>query len=130
MLKKSGKSTRKAARTRQGWAYKEKVDFLANRDKALAALLYLGALRISEPLRIRRNQFVGKETHVLIQAVKLSKSRVKGKPRRIKYRDVQLPLGGPRELLSRMILNYVSLLRDEDRLFPFSLEKNARRARS
>jgi hypothetical protein len=38
---------------------------------------------------------------------------------------VQLPLSGSRELLSRMVLDYVSLLRDEDRLFPFSLEKNA-----
>jgi hypothetical protein len=37
---------------------------------------------------------------------------------------VQLPLSGPREPLSRLILDYVSLLKDEDRLFPFSLEKN------
>lgn len=51
---------------------------------------------------------------------------MKGKPRRIEFRDVQLPLSGPREPLSRLVLDYVSLLKDEDRLFPFSLVKNER----
>jgi integrase len=112
--------------SRKGWIYKEKADFFIKRDRALAALLYLGALRISEVIRIRKNQLLDRGTHILIQGVKLSKSRVKGRPRRVEYRDVQLPLSGPRESLSHLILDYVDILGSEDRLFPFSLEKNER----
>jgi hypothetical protein len=77
-------------------------------------------------LRIKKGQFVDRKTHVLIQAIKLSKSRVKGKPRRIEFRDAQLPLDGPRAQLSHLVLDYVTLLKDEGRLFPFSLAKNKR----
>lgn len=111
--------------TRHGWNYKENLELYAKRDRALAAILYLGALRTSEAIRIRKNQFVDKTTHVLIRAVKLSKSRVQGKPRRTEYRDAQLPLTGPREPLTRLVMDYVAMLKPDDRLFPFSLEKNA-----
>lgn len=107
----------------EGWPYVEKREFYLARDRALAALLYLGALRISEAIRIRKSQFVEKKNHVLIRGIRLSKSRVKGKPRRIEYRDVRLPLTGEREPLTMLVLYYVRLLKG-DRLFPFSLRKD------
>jgi Phage integrase family. len=107
----------------EGWPYAEKKDFYLARDRALASLLYLGALRISEAIGIRKSQFIEKQDHVLIRAIKLSKSKVKGKPRRIEYRDVRLPLTGEREQLTMLILDYARLVK-EDRLFPFSLAKD------
>ena len=111
--------------SRQGWEYQDEktAKFYQDRDKALAALLYLGALRASEALRIKKNQFINKGDHILIRAIKLSKCRVEGRPRRKEYREAQLPLTGPREPLSRMIMNYVQQLDADARLFPFSLEK-------
>jgi len=108
-----------------GWSYTQKKEFYLARDRALAALLYLGALRISEAIRIKKSMFMEKRDHVLIRGVKLSKSRVKGKPRRIEYRDVRLPLTGEREPLTMLVLDYVRMLKG-DRLFPFSLRKNSR----
>lgn len=108
----------------EGWQYAQKKDFYLMRDRALAALLYLGGLRISEAIRIRKNQFLKKKGHVLVRAVKLSKSKVKNKPRRVQFREVQMPLKGEREKLTMLVLDYVNLLEGDARLFPFSLEKN------
>ena len=108
----------------EGWLYAWKKDFYLARDRALAALLYLGGLRISEAIRIRKSQFVKKKGYVLVRAVKLSKSRVKDKPRRVQFREVQLPLKGEREKLTMIVLDYLQLIGDQARLFPFSLEKN------
>jgi hypothetical protein len=41
--------------SRQGWTYKENMDFFLKCDRALASFPYLGALRISESIRIQRN---------------------------------------------------------------------------
>jgi integrase len=114
---------------RTGWNYRTKdkpklLELYKLRDKALAALLYLGALRVSEVIRIVKNQFQNMGTHWLIVAVELSKSRVKGKPRRVRFRDAQLPLTGEREPLTRLVMAYVDTLGPNERLFPFSLEKN------
>ena len=108
----------------EGWPYRTNREFFLKRDRALVALLYLGGLRVSEALRIRKSQFVKRRNFILIRGVELSKSRVKGKPRRIKYRDVRLPLRGERAPLRRLIMEYVELLDEDERLFPWSLEKN------
>ena len=90
------------------------------RDRALVAIVYLGGLRISEALRLRKNQFVRRKGYVLVRAVKLSKSRVKGKPRRVEYRDARLPLTGERADLTRLVLDYVETMKsNEAKLFGF-----------
>lgn len=107
----------------EGWPYAWKKDFYLVRDRSLVALLYLGCLRISEAIRIAKNQFVKKRDFIQIHSVKLSKSKVRGQPRRIQFRDVQLPLKGERKELTMLILDYVKLIGDNARLYPFSLEK-------
>jgi len=108
----------------EGWPYKKNRELYLKRDRALVALLYLGGLRVSEALRIRKNQFIEKKDYILIRSVELSKSRVKGRPRRIRFRDVRLPLKGERAPLTHLVLDYLKHLDDDDRLFPWSLEKN------
>jgi integrase len=111
---------------REGWPYKteSKREFYHARDRALCALLYLGCLRISEAIRIRKSQFETRDSHILIQAIELSKTKVKGKRRRIQFRDAKLPLKGEREPLTRLVMKHVDVLGDKDRLFPWSLERN------
>ena len=46
--------------------------------------------------RLRKNQFVKRKGYDLVRSIKLSKSRVKGKPRLVEYRDARLPLTGER----------------------------------
>jgi len=108
----------------EGWPYKINREFFLKRDRALVSLLYLGGLRVSEALRIKKNQFVEKKNYILIRSVELSKSRVKGRPRRVRFRDVRLPLKGERALLTQLVLEYIKHLNEDDRLFPWSLRKN------
>ena len=107
----------------EGWPYVQNREYYLARDRALTALLYLGALRISEGIRIKKSMFLEKKNYILIRGVKLSKSRVRGKPRRTEFRDVRLPLSGEREPLTMLVLDYVRMLKG-DRLFPFSLRKD------
>ena len=104
----------------KGWPYKRDAESYLKRDRALVAIVYLGGLRISEALRLRKNQFVRRKGYVLVRAIKLSKSRVKGKPRRVEYRDARLPLTGERADLTRLVLDYVETLKsNEAKLFGF-----------
>jgi len=111
---------------REGWPYKteSKRSFYHTRDRALCSLLYLGCLRVSEAIRIRKSQFETKDSHILIQAIELSKTKVKDKPRRVQFRNARLPLSGERQPLTRLILNHLEVLEDNDRLFPWSLKRN------
>ena len=106
----------------KGWPYKTNMEYYRKRDRALAALLYLAGLRISEALRLTKKQFEVKRDYILIKAIKLSKSRVKGKPRRIQYRDARLPLKGERKKLTQIIMEYLKACK-EDRLFPFTPQR-------
>lgn len=107
-----------------GWRYKTKSDFYHARDRSLVALLYLAALRVSEALRIKKNQFHERKDYIHIRSIKLSKSRVEGQPRRIQYRDARLPLKGERASLTKLIIDYIALLKKDQRLYPWSLKKN------
>jgi hypothetical protein len=41
----------------------------------------------------------------------------------VQYREAKLPLKGERACFTKLILDYLELLKPEDRLFPFSLTK-------
>ena len=101
-----------------GWPYKHENPRLIARDRALVALIYLGGLRVSEALRITKGQFVEREKDILIRSVELSKTKVRGKPRRIQFREVQLPLDGERAPLTKLVMDYVGTLSEEELLFP------------
>ena len=104
----------------KGWPYKRNVERYLKRDRALVAILYLGGLRISEALRLKKSQFMKRNDHILVRSIKLSKSRIEGRPRRIEYRDARLPLNGDRSDLTKLVLDHLEALEGKDaKLFKF-----------
>lgn len=109
--------------TSKGWLYKTRKEYYKIRDQALIALLYLIGARVSEVIRLTRDQFKDRETYIHVQRIKLSKSR-KGKKRRVQYREANLPLQGERSQLTQLVIKYLQLLKPKERLFKFTLRKN------
>lgn len=105
------------------WPYKsDKKEQLWARDKALAATLYNGAIRISEAERLVRSQFLDKPFRIV--AMQLSKSQKINRKtgevitRKDLYRkEIRLPTKGARGQLSQLIREYLEMLEPEDRLF-------------
>jgi integrase len=106
-------------RTSPGWSYKDNMEYYMKRDRALVCTIYLLALRISEALRLTKNQFRRETDKIIVGGIKLSKPRKKGKPRKHEYREGWLPLEGPRAEFTTYITDYLQLLEENDRLFPF-----------
>ena len=106
-----------------GWPYKtkepKKLQSFRARDRALAALLYLGDFRVSEVLPLTKKQFTAHEEFIHVKGVQVGKRKANN----ILYRDAMLPLKGERVVFTKLILDYLALLGSEDRLFPFSLTK-------
>jgi len=102
-----------------GWHYKTDTQRFLMRDRALAALLYLGDFRISEVLPLTRNQFSQHADFIHVKSVLVGKR----KAGTVQYREAKLPLQGERAVFTKLILDYLDLLKPEDRLFPFSLAK-------
>jgi len=103
-----------------GWPYKTDADFYHTRDRALVALTYLLGGRISEVLRLRKNQFIEQKDRVVVRGIKLSKSRYKNRPRRVQYREEAfLPLKGERVVFTQLVLDYLKLIGEGARLFEF-----------
>jgi integrase len=104
-----------------GWDYKDPdtAEVYHSRDLALLALIYIGALRISEALRLRKSQFtyLKKRRAWVIRGVKLSKEktrrklkdgRVVDRPRIHSFREeVFLPTVGRRKAFTRLIMDWV-----------------------
>jgi integrase len=95
------------------------------RDRALAALLYVACLRVSEAIRLAKDQFEFKDEdgkpwgYVNITRIKLSKR----KPGNLKHREARLPLTGNRACFTKLILDYLEILKPDERLFPWSLKE-------
>jgi len=114
--------------TSKSWPYKVGLDFYPIRDKALMALLFLTAGRISEVLSLRKEQFdfEADQDFVIIRnmiLVKRLKTR-KGKP--VKHRtapirdEVPLPRKGNLSKFTKLVLEYLELLGDpNEKLFRF-----------
>ena len=109
----------------RGYPYKNNVEFNRSRDRALISIIYLAGLRVSETLRLRRSQFKFKPEYIEVEGIKLSKSRVKGKPRRVQYRNARLPLKGERAPLTNLVVDYITRLKDDERLFKFESNQRA-----
>ncbi len=106
--------------TSEGWIYKTNMKEYKLRDKALVALTYLIAVRISEVLRLTKDQFQLEKDRITINSIKLSKSTRKDKPRKIQYREVAwLPVYGERSGLTSIVTDYLKLLNSNDKLFNF-----------
>ena len=103
----------------KGWEYKTNQAYYAKRDKALVAITYLLAARISEVLRLKTSQFIPEKARVTVQSIRLSKSYRADKPRNVLFRDeAWLPLEGTRKELTKIIMEYLDVCETE-RLFPF-----------
>jgi integrase len=115
----------------RSWPYKStNKDLLIARDHALAALLYLIAIRISEAKRLTRSQF--KLNPFRVEAIKLSKAEKRSKKtgkiivRKDLYRkEARIPLKGERGRLGQLVLTYLNMVEENEKLFPFS-EKSSR----
>jgi len=97
-----------------GWEYKTRKEFYKVRDRSLICLLYLLAVRVSEVLRLKRDQFIlpyepgGRKDAIVIRGIYLSKRRYKDKPRLNQYREEAfLPMEGRRKNLTMLVLNYL-----------------------
>jgi hypothetical protein len=115
----------KVSSLQSDWDYRgEREDFLKARDRALSALLYVGAIRISEARRLIKAQFLDNPFRVI--ALKLSKAERRSKTtgkltvRKDLYRkEIRLATEGPRGELCRFIKEYLELIPDpETKLFP------------
>jgi integrase len=137
----------------QGWNYKRNREKYVRRDRALVALLYLVALRISEALRLRKKQFKPERQRVVIESIMLSKSHIKvcsecgarvkpelrqehlntvhsgngffkDKMRKSQYRpEAWLPLKGERSQITQYVLDYLDTLKEDDLLFPLDRKR-------
>ena len=112
--------------TSEGWNYKraETAEFMHTRDKALVAILYLLALRVSEAIRLCKHQFSDpredpRGKYIQVSDILLSK-RKKG---RKEYNTIELPLEGERAPLTKLVTDYLDLIEQPDRLFPWSLRE-------
>jgi len=102
------------------WSYKTDMEFYQTRDRALAALTYLLGGRISEILRLKKNQFLIDHDKVVVRGIQLSKSRYRNRPRREQYREeAWLPMQGERSSLTHLVLDYLQLLEGDALLFSF-----------
>lgn len=103
----------------KGWKYNTEQKRFLTRDRALAALLYLGDFRISEVLPLTKENFEELPNYIWVKDVIVGKKR----HNKIEYREAKLPLEGEREIFTQLILAYLSMIGSEERLFPWSLEK-------
>ncbi|NIO36304.1 tyrosine-type recombinase/integrase [Candidatus Bathyarchaeota archaeon] len=112
--------------TSETWPYRTNLAFYRTRDRALMALLFLTAGRVSEVLSLRKEQFdfEADRNFIIIRnmiLVKRLKTR-KGKP--VKHRtapirdEVPLPRIGPLSKFTRPVQEYLDLLSEpEEKLF-------------
>lgn len=115
-------------KTSPGWTYSHDVEYYEVRDKALVAVIYLLGLRVSEAVRLEKSQFLipekaGLNDRIIVRGIILSKSRKQGQPRKDKSRpEGWLPLTGERVPLTRLVLDYLVVSREE-RLFKFGRKR-------
>jgi len=111
----------------RNWPYKTNREFYHTRDRALMALLFLTAGRISEVLSLTRDQFDcdADQNFIIIRnmiLVKRLRTR-KGKP--VKHTtapirdEVPLPLTGPLARFTDLVMKYLDLLGENEKLFKF-----------
>jgi integrase len=117
-----------------GWAYDairatpEEIAAWRLRDRALVSLLYLGMLRVSEGLRLRRGQFEIEENVVKLHNVQL----VKRKPTNPEWRElVNLPMHGPRAPFTQFIIEQIEPIKDPEAfVFPGYSDRHLGRGRA
>jgi len=111
------------------WPYKTNLDYYRLRDRALCVVLYVVALRVSEALRLTRENFTVNQSAITIEGIQLSKAtktytkgKFKGKTvtRKQLFREYAfIRLDGERENLGKIVQEYLMLLDSKEKLFKF-----------
>jgi integrase len=113
--------------TDKEWPYKQNIEFYHIRDRALMALLFLTAGRISEVLSLRKEQFdfeadknfIAIRNMILVKRLRTRRGKpVKHKTAPIRD-EVPLPLKGPLAKFTKLVLEYLKLLGEDAKLFTF-----------
>jgi hypothetical protein len=106
------------------WPYKVNRDYYLARDRALCSLLYLISIRVSEAQKLCKKQFRMTPDKIIIEAIKLSKAERHDKKtgklliRKNLYRpEAWVHLEGKRKQLANILLDYLEMLNDNDKLF-------------
>lgn len=108
--------------TAKTWPYETQLDFYYARDRALLALLYLTAGRITEVLSLTKKQFqLDMEPDFVIITNMIVVKRKKKARKSLPIRDeVPLPKRGPLSKFTQLVLAYLNLVeKPEDKLFRF-----------
>ncbi len=114
--------------TSKSWPYKVGLDFYPVRDKALMALLFLTAGRISEVLSLSKEQFdfeadrnfIVIRNMILVKRLKTRKGKlVRHKTAPIRD-EVPLPLKGPLSKFTNFVQGYLDMISEpKEKLFKF-----------
>lgn len=114
--------------TSKTWPYKQTREFYYKRDRALMALLFLTAGRISEVLSLTREQFdfEADRNFIVIRNMILVKRLKTRKGKLVRHRtapirdEVPLPLRGPLSKFTTFVQGYLKLIGEpNERLFKF-----------
>jgi len=86
----------------------------------MISITYILALRISETLRLTKDQFQTEEDKITVRGIKLSKSHLLGQLRKEQYREYGfISLKGERKELGQLIKRYLCTLGEKEQLFKF-----------
>jgi len=103
--------------------YRRKPEFYLIRDRSLASLEFLTCGRIHEILKVKKDQFdfTVDPDFILLKNFNVGKRKKKTIQRYgPKILDLPLPLQGPLEPFTELVLNHLENIGEDDKLFPFS----------
>ena len=116
--------------TSRSWHHKENPSFHEKRDRCLMALYFLTGGRNNEVLKLKKKNFDA-TTHpqfIILKRMYISKrtkktiSRFGAKvTRRI---NIRLPLFGRLSPFTLLVMDYLDLINDDDKLFDFSVRRS------
>lgn len=112
------------------WPYKERVNFYQKRDHCLMALYFLTGGRNNEVLKLRKNNFdlTSDPEFVIIKQMYISKRAEKTIARygaKVTRRiPIRLPLFGRLSLFTYLVIDYLQLIDEDDKLFDFGVRRS------
>lgn len=112
------------------WPYKERLGFYQKRDRCLMALYFLTGGRNNEVLKLRKTNFdlISDPQFVIIEGMYISKRAKKTIARygaKVSRRiNIRLPLSGRLSPFTILVLDYLDVINDEDKLFNFSVRRS------
>lgn len=116
--------------TSGSWPYKETPTFYKTRDRCLMALYFLTGGRNNEVLRLKKKNFnlTTDPQFIILKRMHISKRTKKTISRfgaKVTKRiNIRLPLFGKLSPFTMLVMDYLDLLDDDDKLFDFSVRRS------